>query len=146
MDPDGDEPDTDSQTPEEAAAVREFCQAYNTPTPVPAAEAARRLMSLDGEERLAHDYPEAADKGVRVAWMLWDVAMLMPQHQTAVLVLVDAVRALPRLDATPEQVAQFGEKALEEWRSLEWWTDIWHSQWESMGCFPANCCQSGSAC
>jgi hypothetical protein len=89
----------DISTPEKATALREFVQAYKTANPVPADEAARRLMSLD-EDRIPCDGP--LDKGQRVCWLMWDVALTLPQHQTAVLVLVDAVRALPRLDATPE--------------------------------------------
>lgn len=118
----------DISTPEEATAVREFVQAYNTASPKPVDEAARRLMSLN-EDRIPCDGP--LDKGERVCWMLWDVALKMPQHQTAVLVLIDAVRALPRLDATPEQEVRFGKK-LELWRTLDKWEDIWYRIWHSM--------------
>jgi hypothetical protein len=49
-----------------------------------------------------------------------------------VLVLVDAVRALSRLDATPEQEARLGREKLELWRSLDKWDDIWHRMWDCM--------------
>jgi len=116
----------DISTPEEATAVREFVQAHNTASPVDAEEAAR--MSLN-EDRIPCD--GLLDKGERGTWMLWDVAIVMPQYQIAVLVLVDAIRALPQLDATPEQEARFGKK-LELWKTLDKWDDIWHRLWESV--------------
>jgi hypothetical protein len=84
-------------------------------------------MSLN-EDRTPCDEP--FDKGQRVTWLMWDAGLLMPQHQTAILVLIDAVRAMPRLEATPEQEARFGNK-LERWRRLDFCEDIWHRLWES---------------
>lgn len=60
----------DISTPEEAIAVRQFVQAYNTAKPIPAEEAARSLMSLN-EDRTPCDDP--FDKGQRVSWLIWDV-------------------------------------------------------------------------
>lgn len=117
----------DISTPEEATAVRQFVQAYDTPLDIASEEAACRLMSLD-ETRIPCD--GLLDKGYRVSILLWDVVIAMPQYQTAVLVLVDAVRALPEgLGATPEQVTRFGEEKLQDWRFLSKWEEDWHEQY-----------------
>ncbi|KAK3396916.1 hypothetical protein B0T20DRAFT_480518 [Sordaria brevicollis] len=112
----------ESSTPEEAAALREFVQAYHTPNALNAEEAARRLMSLN-EDQVPCDGDW--DKGERIAYLLWDVGIEMVQHQVAILVLVDAAMALPRLDATPEQEVRFGAEKLERWRSMEDFWDVW---------------------
>lgn len=43
------------------------------------------------------------DKGERVAWLFWDVGMEMPRYQPAILKLLEARRALPKVDRTEEQ-------------------------------------------
>lgn len=118
----------DTSTPDEASALRDFVQAYNTTSALAAEETARRLMSLN-EDRVPCD--GVFDKGQRIAWLLWDVGIYMPQHQVAVLVVIDAVMALPRLDATPEQETRFAGK-LERWRKMEDFWDIWNDTYESM--------------
>lgn len=122
------DPEEDTSTPEEAAALRQFVQAYNTTNPVPADETARRLMSLS-EDRVPCD--GVFDKGQRIAWLLWDAGIYMPQHQVAILVLVDAVMALPRLDTTPEQETRFAGK-LERWKGLEDFWGIWQETSQSI--------------
>ncbi|KAA8619431.1 hypothetical protein SMACR_09263 [Sordaria macrospora] len=112
----------ESSTPEEAAALREFVQAYYTPNALNAEETARKLMSLN-EDHVPCDGDW--DKGERIAYLLWDVGIEMVQHQVAILVLVDAAMALPRLDATPEQEVRFGAEKLERWRSMEDFWDVW---------------------
>lgn len=126
----------DISTPEEASALREFVEAYNTSTPVPSDEAARRLMSLS-EDRVPCDGD--FDKGLRVAWLLWGAGIKMPQYQVAILVLVDAAMALPRLDATPEQGARFTAGKLERWRSMENFWDIWQETYMSNVYSPPAC-------
>ncbi|KAJ4398822.1 hypothetical protein N0V85_006183 [Neurospora sp. IMI 360204] len=118
----------DTSTPEEASALREFVQAYNTPSALDAEETARKLMSLN-EDRIPCDGD--FDKGIRIAWLLYDVGINMVQHQVAILVVADAVMALPRLDATPEQEVRFGEEKLERWRTLEdFWGTCWNDRWD----------------
>lgn len=119
----------DTSTPEEVTALREFVQAYNTPNALDAEETARKLMSLN-EDHVPCD--DAWDKGYRIGWLLYDVGIEMVQHQVAILVVADAVMALPRLDATPEQQVRFGEEKLERWRKLEDFWDNWRNRWDSM--------------
>lgn len=119
----------ESSTPEEAAALREFVQAYHTPNALNAEETARKLMSLN-EDHVPCDGDW--DKGERIAYLLWDVGIEMVQHQVAILVLVDAAMALPRLDATPEQEVRFGAEKLERWRSMEDFWDVWATRRMSM--------------
>jgi hypothetical protein len=66
------------------------------------------------------------DKGERVSWLLWDAAIYMPRYQPAILKLIEAIRALPELERTEEQIrtGRFEDK-LETWRSLEAFTNIW---------------------
>lgn len=44
------------------------------------------------------------DKGERVSYLLWDTAIEIPRYQPAVLKLVEAIRALPELERTEEQI------------------------------------------
>ena len=112
-----------SATPEEVKALRDFAEAYRTENPIPAPEAARSLMSLD-ESRIPCD-DESNDKGCRIGWMLWE-AMDMVHHQPALVAIIDAVMAMPRLEATPEQERRLGPELLEKWRTLqEFWVDMW---------------------
>ncbi|EGZ73974.1 hypothetical protein NEUTE2DRAFT_149865 [Neurospora tetrasperma FGSC 2509] len=118
----------DTSTPEEVSALREFVQAYNTPSALNAEETARKLMSLN-EDHVPCDGD--FDKGRRIAWLLYDVGIQMVQYQVAILVVADAVMALPRLDATPEQEVRFGKKKLERWRKLEdFWYYCWNERWD----------------
>ena len=120
----------DTSTPEEVSALREFVEAYNTPNALDAEETARKLMSLN-EDRVPCDGD--FDKGWRIGWLLYEVGIQMVQYQVAILVLADAVMALPRLDATPEQEVRFGKEKLERWRKLEvFWYDCWSERWDSM--------------
>ncbi|KAG7288125.1 hypothetical protein NEMBOFW57_007648 [Staphylotrichum longicolle] len=123
------DPDEDLSTPEEVAALREFAEAYRTAEQPPlVAEAARRLMSLS-EERVPCDGDH--DKGSRVAWLLWQAGLAMPHHQTAILEVVDAVEAMPRLEATEEQERRFGKEKLEKWRGLEeFWCGFWGEKYQ----------------
>ncbi|KAK3491766.1 hypothetical protein B0T13DRAFT_477631 [Neurospora crassa] len=117
----------DTSTPEEVSALREFVQAYHTPSALNA-ETARKLMSLN-EDHVPCDGD--FDKGRRIAWLLYDVGIQMVQYQVAILVVADAVMALPRLDATPEQEVRFGKKKLERWRKLEdFWYYCWNERWD----------------
>lgn len=126
------DPDEDPSTPEEVAALREFAEAYRTaeqPPSAAAAAAARQLMSLS-EERVPCDGDY--DKGDRVARLLWEAGLAMPHHQTAILEVVDAVGAMPRLEATEEQERRFGEEKLEKWRGLEeFWCGFWVEKYQS---------------
>ncbi|KAK3900846.1 hypothetical protein C8A05DRAFT_45396 [Staphylotrichum tortipilum] len=97
-----------SATPEEVKALREFVEAYRTENPIPAAEAARSLMSLDEDRIPCEGDDESNDKGERIALLLWDVATVIPHHQPALLAIIDAVMAMPRLEATPEQERRLG--------------------------------------
>lgn len=123
-----------SATPEEVKALREFAEAYRTENPIPAAEAARSLMSLDEDRVPCEGDDESSDKGERIAWLLWDAGIEMPHHQPALLAVIDAVMAMPRLEATPEQERRLGPALLEKWRTLEqFWIDCWGERYQS-GC------------
>jgi hypothetical protein len=116
------DPEEDASTPEEVSALRKFAEAYNTTVPLPVNSAARQLMSLS-EDRVPCD--GSFDKGERTAWLLWDAGIAMPHHQRAILALVDAVQALPRLEATPEQESRFGSTKLERWKAMTDFWEIW---------------------
>ncbi|EAA32620.2 hypothetical protein GE21DRAFT_6573 [Neurospora crassa] len=123
----------DTSTPEEVSALREFVQAYNTPNALDAEETARKLMSLN-EDRVPCDGD--FDKGWRISWLLYEVGIQMAQYQVAILVVADAIMALPRLDATPEQEVRFGKEKLERWRKLEvFWYDCWSERWDRYNAF-----------
>jgi hypothetical protein len=109
-----------SATPEEVKALRDFVEAYRTENPIPPAKAARSLMSLD-EDRIPCD-DKFNDKGERIGWMLWEVGTDVPHHQPALVAIIDAVMAMPRLEATPEQERRLGPE-LEKWRTLEFFWD-----------------------
>jgi hypothetical protein len=118
------DPDEDPSTPDEVFALRAFVEAYraaetSTPSSPSAAETARRLMSLS-EDRVPCD--GEYDKGYRVAWLLWRAGLEMPHHQGAILEVVDAVGAMPGLEATREQVGRFGPGKMEKWRSQQYIT------------------------
>ncbi|KAL2022137.1 hypothetical protein VTK56DRAFT_5966 [Thermocarpiscus australiensis] len=120
-------------TPEEVNALREFAEAYRTENPIPAAEAARRLMSLDEDRVPCDGDAESSDKGERIAWLLWDAGIDMPHHQPAILAVIDAVMSIPRLDATPEQERRLGPTLLEKWRTLEkFWDDCWWERYQRL--------------
>ncbi|KAL0471527.1 hypothetical protein QR685DRAFT_595919 [Neurospora intermedia] len=123
----------DTSTPEEVSALREFVEAYNTPNALDAEETARKLMSLnEGRVPCDGDF----DKGWRIGRLLYEVGIQMVQYQVAILVLADAVMALPRLDATPEQEVRFGKEKLERWRKLEvFWYDCWSERWDRYNAF-----------
>jgi hypothetical protein len=112
---------------EEIQILREFVENYGTPEPIPAHDAARRLMSLRNETRQG----PIVDKGERVSWLLWDAGIEMPRYQVAILKLIEAIRALPGLDRTEEQIrkGQFSDR-LERWRTLEAFDNIWSETWD----------------
>ncbi|RLL96001.1 hypothetical protein CFD26_103305 [Aspergillus turcosus] len=116
------EPDEkDPPTLDEIEILREFVESWGTPRAIQADTAARRLMCLCTENHQG----ENVDKGERVAWLLWDVGIEMPQYQPAILRLVEAIKALPTLDSTEEQIRtwRFKEKS-ERWRKMEAFDDI----------------------
>ena len=123
-------PDPDEEDPptlDEIQTLREFAERYGTSDAIPADDAARKLMSLVDEGRVVDERQNpVVDKGERVSWLLWDAAMYMPRYQPAILKLIEAIRALPELERTEEQIrtGRFEDK-LETWRSLEAFTDIW---------------------
>jgi hypothetical protein len=123
--PDPDE--EDAPTLDEIQILREFVERYGTPHAIPADEAARRFMSLCNEDRQGDN----VDKGERVAWLLWDAGIEMPRYQPAILKLVEAIRELPKLDMTEEQIRtwRFKEK-WERWRDMEAFENIWFKAWE----------------
>jgi len=123
------DPEEQPTTPEEVSTLRSFVETYKTSNPIPASEAARQLMSLS-EDRVPCE-GDGFDKGSRIAWLLWDVGIEMPHHQPAILVLVEAVQALPRLETTPEQEQRFGAAKLERWRSMEEFWEIWQDTYDS---------------
>lgn len=72
-------------------------------------------------------------KGERVAWLLWDAGMEMPRYQPAILKLLEARRALPKVDRTEEQdqVRTWVFKEwLEWWIKMEAWDDVWFNGWQ----------------
>lgn len=123
-------PDPDEEDPpalDEIETLREFSECYNTSNAIPADIAARKLISLANEDRrIEKRQSDVVDKGERVSWSLWDAAIEMPRCQLAILKLVDAIRALPELDRTKEQIrtGRFKDK-LETWRALESFKNIW---------------------
>lgn len=84
----------DPPTLDEIEILREFVESWGTPGAVQADTAARRLMCLCNENRQG----ENVDKGERVAWLLRDVGIEMPQYQPAILKLAEAIKALPELE------------------------------------------------
>ncbi|KAJ6016211.1 hypothetical protein N7540_010802 [Penicillium herquei] len=152
-------PDPDEEDPptlEEIQTVREFVERYNTFDPIPANDAARKLMSLINEDRVIEERQDpVVDKGNRVSYFLWDVGIDIPRYQLAILKLVEAIRALPELERTEKQIhiGRFEEK-LEAWKSLEKFENVWGihffvNLWDMRhGPFPfygADCCHSGHA-
>lgn len=131
-------PDPDEEDPptlDEIRTLREFCERYGTPNAIPANDAARDIMSLADEDHVVDERQNpVVDKGERVSWLLWDAGIEMTRYQPAVLKLVEAIRALPELDRTEEQIrtGRFDDK-LERWRNLEKfeniWSDTYLSEW-----------------
>lgn len=128
-------PDPDEEDPptlDEIRTLREFCERYGTPNAIPANaipanDAARHIMSLADEDRVVDERQNpVVDKGERVSWLLRDAGIEMTRYQPAVLKLVEAIRALPELDRTEEQIrtGRFDDK-LERWRNLEKFENIW---------------------
>lgn len=123
-------PDPDEEDPptlDEIQSLREFAERYGTSDTIPADNAARKLMSLADEGRVVDERQnDVVDKGERVSWLLWDAGIYMPRYQPAILKLIEAIRALPELERTEEQIrtGRFEDK-LETWRSLQAFTDIW---------------------
>lgn len=101
-------PDPDEEDPptlDEIQILREFANRYSTSNPVPADNTARKLMSLVNEDRVVDErQSNVVDKGERVSYLLWDTAIEMPRYQPTVLKLVEAIRALPELERTEEQI------------------------------------------
>ena len=125
--PDPEDGDPDPPTWDEIQILQEFVERYGTANAVPVDDAAHRFMSLRNEDDLIQErQSQAVDKGERVSWLLWDAAIEMPNYQPAVLRLVEAIRALPDLDRTEEQVrtSRFQDR-LEDWRNLAAFKDIW---------------------
>lgn len=125
--PDPEDGDPDPPTWDEIQILQEFVERYGTANAVPVDDAAHRFMSLRNEDDLIQErQSQAVDKGERVSWLLWDAAIEMPNYQPAVLRLVEAIRALPDLDRTEEQVrtSRFQDR-LEDWRNLAVFKDIW---------------------
>ncbi|KAF9249958.1 hypothetical protein DTO006G1_5917 [Penicillium roqueforti] len=125
--PDPEDGDPDPPTWDEIQILQEFVERYGTANAVPVDDAAHRFMSLRNEDDLIQErQSQAVDKGERVSWLLWDAAIEMPNYQPAILKLVEAIRALPDLDRTEEQVrtSRFQDR-LEDWRNLAAFKDIW---------------------
>lgn len=96
-------PDADDEDPptlNEIRILREFVDHYGTPQTITVNMAARNFMSRCNDDR----HGGIVDKGERVGWLLWDVGTEMPQYQPAILKLVEAIRALPGIDGTEEQI------------------------------------------
>jgi hypothetical protein len=55
----------------------------------------------------------------------------MPQYQPAILKLVEAIKALPQLDQTEEQIRarKFEQKGV-RWRDMEAFDEIWWKAWQ----------------
>lgn len=120
---DGDE---DPPTWHEIRTLREFVERFDSDEEIPADDTARRLMSLCDEDQQVKERREFANKGDRVSWLLWDLGMFMPQYQRAVLKVVEAVRALPVLERTEDQIraGNFANSLL-RWNRLEKFEEIW---------------------
>lgn len=84
-------------------------------------------MSLVDEGRVFEERQNnVVDKGERVSWLLWDAAIDMPRYHLAILKLIEAIHALPRLERTEEQIRTgCFEDRLETWKSLEAFEYIW---------------------
>lgn len=129
-------PDPDEEDPptlDEIQTLREFCERYGTPDAIPVNDAARHIMSLADEDHVVDERQNpVVDKGERVSWLLWDAGIEMTRYQPAVLKLVEAIRALPELDRTEEQIrtGRFNDK-LERWRNLEKFENIWSDTYSS---------------
>lgn len=123
-------PDPDEEDPptlDEIQILREFTERYDTSNAISADDAARNLMSLADEGCVVDERQnDVVDKGERVSRLLWDAAIEMPRYQPAILKLVEAIRALPKLERTEEQIrTRRFEHKLETWRSLEAFGNIW---------------------
>jgi hypothetical protein len=123
-------PDPDEEDPptlDEVQTLREFAESFGTANAIAAEDAARQLMSLVDEGRVVEKRQNnVVDKGERVSWLLWDAAIDMPRYQPAILKLIEAIRALPQLERTEEQIRTgCFEDRLETWRSLEAFDYIW---------------------
>ncbi|KAJ5127967.1 hypothetical protein N7448_008746 [Penicillium atrosanguineum] len=123
--PDPDE--EDASILDEIQTLREFAESFGTAIATAAEDAARQLMSLVDEGRVVEKHQKnVVDKGERVSWLLWDATIDMPRYQPASLKLIEAIRALPQLERTEEQIRTGGfEDRLEAWRSLEAFDYIW---------------------
>jgi hypothetical protein len=123
-------PDPDEEDPptlDEVQTLREFAESFGTANAIAPEDAARQLMSLVDEGRVVEKRQNnVVDKGERVSWLLWDAAIDMPRYQPAILKLIEAIRALPQLERTEEQIHRgCFEDRLETWRSLEAFDYIW---------------------
>ena len=115
-------PDPDEEDPptlDEVQTLREFAETFGTANAIAAEDAARQLMSLVDEGRVVE---ERQNNVV----LLWDAAIDMTRYQPAILKLIEAIRALPQLERTEEQIRTgCFEDRLETWRSLEAFDYIW---------------------
>jgi hypothetical protein len=123
-------PDPDDEDPptlDEIRILQEFVDRYGTADAIPAAEAARNFMSLCNDDR----HGGVVDKGERVGYLLWDVGIEMPQYQPAILKLVEAIRALPEIERTEEQIRvwRFKER-LQRWIDMEAFDEIWFTYYQ----------------
>ncbi|KAJ5733731.1 hypothetical protein N7493_002517 [Penicillium malachiteum] len=129
------DPDEDPPVLEQIQIVREFVERYSTSDPILANDAAHKLMSLVNEDCVIEEREDlVVEKG---NW------------------LVEAIRALPELERSEEQIrAGRFEDRLESWKSLEKFEYIWGIQfflhmWDMRhGIFPfygADVCHSGHA-
>ncbi|KAJ5166780.1 uncharacterized protein N7482_005561 [Penicillium canariense] len=84
-----DPPPPPPPTLDEIQTLQEFAERYSTSDAIPADDAARKLMSLADEDRV----------------LLLDADIDMPRYQPAVLKLVEAIRALPKLERTETQIS-----------------------------------------
>ncbi|KAJ5707575.1 hypothetical protein N7488_007376 [Penicillium malachiteum] len=122
------DPDEDPPVLEEIQIVRDFVERYGTSDPIPANDAARKRMSLVNEDRVIEEREDpVVDKSNRISYLLWDVGIDIPRYQPPVLKLVEAIRALPELERTEDQIraGRFEEK-LKAWKSLEKFDYVWN--------------------
>lgn len=93
---------------------------------IPPNEAARRFKSIFNDNRKGPN----VDKGWRVSYLLWDAGIEMPRHQPAILKIVEAIKELPGIDRTEQQIQEwFFKERLERWIRMEAWEDVCFDSW-----------------
>lgn len=120
--------DHEPTEPYEWDALREYIEGRSNHE-----QAAERL--LDIRIRNNDINTETHHKGLRAAWMLWDFCLMISEHQYQLLLLFNAIRALPILPMREQHRDQLSKLKVLKWflwKNLPYWNhEFWDEQYTS---------------